>query len=209
MFGADIGGDYGECEIGQEVTKLIIATIEFVVAEGHSIESELIDGLGNLLSLVVGVEKGALELITSIEPQRVLMLGAELVNCMFDPSVSAIATTRRVGAVGTRRGELVQMSVDVIDVEEGCLIGLGQYAGVSRGKGVIWSLTHHIVAICIEPTLAQVRAHERILVHLLRAGGDDAGGSQGPRTDVLLHPDSWWTSKPQFRTFARLTTASM
>ncbi len=56
----DIGGDDGEGEIGEEGAEFLGASIEFVVSKRHAVEAHLIEGFGDLLTTIVGVEESTL-----------------------------------------------------------------------------------------------------------------------------------------------------
>lgn len=60
VVGLDVGRDDGEGEIGEEIGQLFGSAVEFVVAEGHAVEAHLVEGFGDLLPAVVGVEERAL-----------------------------------------------------------------------------------------------------------------------------------------------------
>ena len=92
-----------------------------MIAERHGVEAELVERFGNLLALVVRVKESALELITSVEPERRLLLGSQGVYGVLYAGIAAVAAAAGVGAVGTRGGELVEMGMNVVDVEEGCV----------------------------------------------------------------------------------------
>lgn len=116
----DITRHDGKSEVHEELAELLIATVPLVVPERHGIEPELVDRLSNLLAAVVRVEKGALELVACVNPEVVRVLGAQGVDLGLDAGVAAVAALGRGGAVGARRGELVEMGVDVVDVHKGC-----------------------------------------------------------------------------------------
>jgi hypothetical protein len=59
-----------------------------------------------------------LELVTDVEEQAVLLLWPQVVYRGLDTGVSTIASEGQVGAVITGGSEAVQMSVNVVDVEE-------------------------------------------------------------------------------------------
>jgi hypothetical protein len=90
-----------------------------VVSERHGVKLEVVEGLGDLLRSIEGVEEGSLELVAGIEPEVVRVLLAEAIDGVLDASVAAIAALLGIDAVGARRGELVEMGVDIVDVEEG------------------------------------------------------------------------------------------
>lgn len=91
-----------------------------MVTQSHGIEAELVDGLGNLLSTVEGVEQGALKFITGVEPQAVGVGLAQLINSVLDARIAAEAAPLGPGAVGAGLGEFVKVGVDIVDMEEGC-----------------------------------------------------------------------------------------
>jgi hypothetical protein len=111
-----------------------------VIAQRHGIKAQLVDGLGNLLALVKGVEQGALELVARVQPQAVVVLGPQFVNGVLDARVSAVATPRWIPAIRTRGGVLIKMSVDVIDMEEGC--GLLARTGIWHHLLISTAWTH-------------------------------------------------------------------
>ena len=67
VLGHDVGRDDGEGQILQKVPELLVAAVELVVAEGHGVELQLVEDVGDLLALVEGVEEGALELVADVQ----------------------------------------------------------------------------------------------------------------------------------------------
>lgn len=59
------------------------------------------------------------------------MLGAKLIENCLDTGDAAEAATLRARAVSTRRRELIQMGMDIIDVDEGY-----RRAGLVRGSRI-------------------------------------------------------------------------
>lgn len=88
------------------------------LTESHAVEAELIDGFGDLFATIVGVEQRSLKLVSSIEEQAAVQDRSALIDDFADAGVTSITTSSGIGAVGSRRAELVQVRVDVIDVEE-------------------------------------------------------------------------------------------
>jgi len=116
----DVGGHDGDVgQVLQEVSKLVVAAVELVVAEGHGIESQLVQRLGNLLTAIIRVEERALELIAHVQPQAVVVFGTLGVDCVLDARVAPEAATLGPGAVGSGAAVLVEMCVNIIDMEEG------------------------------------------------------------------------------------------
>ena len=72
-----------------------------------------------------------LELVADIEEQTVLLLWPQVVYRSLDTGVSTIASDSQVGAVITGGSEAVQMSVNVVDVEDGDIEGLVVFVSVS------------------------------------------------------------------------------
>lgn len=99
-----------------ELTQIRISFVKLVVPQGHRVETELIQRLCDFFATVVAVEKCALELIAHVEEQRVFRGLATGIYCGLYACVSAVAATRRLGAVRTRGGDLVQVSVDIVDM---------------------------------------------------------------------------------------------
>lgn len=109
-----------------------------MVSQDKCIEAELVDGLGDLFTTVVSEVQGSLrttrqeatsggadqtrnadlELVTDVEEQAVLLLWPQVVYGGLDAGVSTIASEGQVGAVIAGGPEAVQMSVNVVDVEE-------------------------------------------------------------------------------------------
>lgn len=87
-----VGGDDGEGEVGEECGKGVVAVVELVVAEGHGIETELVENGGSGLTLVNGVEEGALEFVSGIEEEGILLSGAVLVDDRLDARVASNTT---------------------------------------------------------------------------------------------------------------------
>jgi hypothetical protein len=71
-----------------------------VVAEGHGVELERVEVLGDLARPVEGVEQRALELVTRVEPQVIRVVFAQAVDCVLDARVAAEAALLGVDAVG-------------------------------------------------------------------------------------------------------------
>lgn len=88
------------------------------LTESHAVEAELIDGFGDLFATIVGVEQRSLKLVSSIEEQAAVQDRSALIDDFADAGVTSITTSSGIGAVGSRRAELVQVRVHVIDVEE-------------------------------------------------------------------------------------------
>lgn len=95
-----------------------VACTRDTLTESHAVEAELIDGFGDLFATIVGVEQRSLKLVSSIEEQAAVQDRSALIDDFADAGVTSITTSSRIGAVGSRRAELVQVRVDVIDVEE-------------------------------------------------------------------------------------------
>jgi hypothetical protein len=72
-----------------------------VIANSHCGEVQLIQCLGNLLSTVERVKKSALELISNIEPEAVVVIGSLLLNYSFDASVAAITPSLGTRTIGS------------------------------------------------------------------------------------------------------------
>lgn len=89
-----------------------------MIAKCHCREVHLVQGLGNLLATIEGVEKGSLELVSDVEPQAVVVVWPLLFHHSLDAGVTAKAPALRTSAVSPRRRELVQMSVNIVDVKE-------------------------------------------------------------------------------------------
>lgn len=95
-----------------------VACTRDTLTESHAVEAELIDGFGDLFATIVGVEQRSLKLVSSIEEQAAVQDRSALIDDFADAGVPSITTSSGIGAVGSRRAELVQVRVDVIDVEE-------------------------------------------------------------------------------------------
>ena len=65
-----------------------------------------------------------LELVTDIEEQAVLLLWSQVIHRGFDTGVSTEASLGQVGTVGSGGSVAVQVSVDVVDMEEGDIEGI-------------------------------------------------------------------------------------
>jgi hypothetical protein len=172
--------DNRESEVLKELAELLVTAVEFVISESHGIELERIDSLGDLLRSVVGVEQGALELIASVEPEVVRALFAQLVHLGLDARVATIAASRGICAVCARAGELVQMRVDVVDMEEGCCLlassGLiTQYSMVRR--------THVIMALIVNKSLGKALADQ----HVIGDSYASEGGDSAAKIETGLH----------------------
>ena len=72
----------------------------------------------------IKVGKTDLELVTDIEEQAVLLPWPQVVHRGLDTRVSTEASEGQVCTVGPRGSETVQVSVNVVDVEEGDIEGL-------------------------------------------------------------------------------------
>jgi hypothetical protein len=101
-----------------------------VVTQRHGVKFELVKCLGDLLAPVVGVEERALELVAGVQPQVIRVLLAQLGDLGLDARIATVAALFWVVAACARGGELVQVRVDIVNVEE-------RYAGqlgVLQGK---------------------------------------------------------------------------
>jgi hypothetical protein len=111
-----------ESQVRKEVSQLFFAAIKFMITKSHGVEFELIESLCDLFSAIKGIEQRSLELVADIQPKAVIVLG----TLFFDDRLHARVTTKAATfwscAVRSCRRELVQMSVDVVDVEEGYLM---------------------------------------------------------------------------------------
>ena len=67
-----------------------------MVAEGHCVESELIEDGGDCRTLVEGIEEGSLELVAGIEEQRVLLGRTVLFDDRLDAGITTNATWSRI-----------------------------------------------------------------------------------------------------------------
>lgn len=61
-----------------------------------------------------------LELITDVQEQAVVVSWSSLLNHSLDSGITAKASQCLIRAIRSRRAELVQMGVDIIDVVESC-----------------------------------------------------------------------------------------
>ena len=68
--------------------------------------------------------KADLELVADIEKQAVLLLWPQVIYCGLDTGISTITSKGQVSAVSPGGSEAVQMSVNVVDVEESDIEGL-------------------------------------------------------------------------------------
>lgn len=60
VLSVNVAGNDREREVGQEVAQEIIAVIEFVIPESHSIKTKLVESLRDLFALVDCIEQGSL-----------------------------------------------------------------------------------------------------------------------------------------------------
>jgi hypothetical protein len=60
MVRDDVCGEDWEREILEKGSEFVVSTVEFVVSEGHAVETDLVEGFGDFLTAVVAVEECAL-----------------------------------------------------------------------------------------------------------------------------------------------------
>jgi hypothetical protein len=87
-----VGGDDGEGKVGEECGEGVVAIVKLVIAKGHGIEAELVEDRGSGFASVDGVEEGALELVSSVEEEGVLLGRAVLVDDGLDTRVASDAS---------------------------------------------------------------------------------------------------------------------
>lgn len=116
----DVGRNGREGDVVEELAQLLVAAIPLVVAQGHDVVLKQVDRLGDLLGSVEGVEESALELVTGVDDEVVGVVGTELIKDGLDTGDAAETATLRTGAVRAGGGELVQMSVHIVHVDERC-----------------------------------------------------------------------------------------
>jgi hypothetical protein len=90
-----------------------------MVTKGHRVELELIECLADLLSAVERVEERSLKLVADVQPEAIVVLGTLLVDHCFDTGITTVAAAFGLCAICSGRAELVKMSVNIVDVEEG------------------------------------------------------------------------------------------
>lgn len=130
-----------------------------------------------------------MKLVAGVQQQRILVLGSDLVNCVFDARVATVATTGRIGTVGSRRREFGKVSMNVIRMNESFGTSMGEYK-----YDVVVILTHVKVPIGVDATLGQASAVERVLMNLLRGSANGTSQCKRASSEILLHFGGvWWS----------------
>ena len=88
-----VRADNREGKVLQEFSELVLTAIEFMVSKRHGIKLQLIEGFGNFLATVKRVKQRSLELITNIQPEAVVVVGALLLNHGLDTRVATVAAS--------------------------------------------------------------------------------------------------------------------
>lgn len=129
MARLNVRGNYGERKVFQELPESVIASIEFMVAKCHRVEPQLIECFGYLFATVEGVEQSSLKFVSGIDEQAIVVCRPLLVDYMLDACVSAIAPSFGSCAVGPRRTEFVQVSMNVVEMKKCCSSSVGRTWG--------------------------------------------------------------------------------
>jgi hypothetical protein len=63
-----------------------------------------------------------LKLVAGVQEQAVLIVRTLLLEHSLDARVATIAASFRASTVGARGAEFIEMGVNIVDVEEGCVM---------------------------------------------------------------------------------------
>ena len=87
----DVGRNRREGEVLEECGEDVIALVKLVIPNCEGIEAELVENSGDGLALVESEEEGTLELIPSVEEQRVFFGRPLFADDLLDTSISTNA----------------------------------------------------------------------------------------------------------------------
>jgi hypothetical protein len=122
--GRDICREHRKLDHVEERRQRILAIVKFMVADGHGVESHLVEEFGLGSALVGGVEQRALEIVAAVEKQHVAAFKrcAPVGNGGYEPCRSAEAFVFAFIFGGTGGFILVvgfDPAVPVVDVQNG------------------------------------------------------------------------------------------